>query len=84
MDQPWVWGLVMKPVIGIIVFVVVFAVPILLVRLLRPIFPAGRLKDVLFRERGGHSAAGRADAEHGVFDNPPLLGRERGQDSTRL
>lgn len=84
MDQPWALGLLLKPVIGILVFVVVFAIPILLVRILRPVFPNGRIKDFLFRERGGHSTAAGPNAEHGVLNDPPLLGRERSKDSTRL
>ncbi len=84
MDQPWALGLLLKPVVGVLIFVVVFAIPILLVRVLRTLFPNGRIKDFLFRERGGHSAAARADAEHGVLNDSPLLGREHGKDSTRL
>ncbi len=58
------WGMLLRPLIGICILVVVFGVPILLVRLLRPIFPNGRVKDALFRERGGESASARPDAEH--------------------
>lgn len=84
MDQPWALGLLLKPVLGVLIFVVVFAIPILLVRVLRPLFPNGRLKDFLFRERGGHSTAASTDAEHSVLNDPPLLSRERSEDSTRL
>ena len=84
MDQPFVWGLLLKPFIGLLLLAGVFGVPILLVRLLRPIFPEGKLKDLLFRERGTDSAASSTDAEQRVFNDPPLIGRESGQDSTRL
>lgn len=84
MDQPFAIGLLLKPVIGLIVLAVVFGIPILLVRLIRPIFPSGRLKDVLFRERGGDGPALRPDSKQGVLDNPPLLRREHAEDAPRF
>lgn len=66
------WGMLLRPLIGIGILIVVFGVPILLVRLLRPVFPAGRLKDFLFRERGGHSASAASDPADRVIDLHPL------------
>lgn len=85
MDQPFVWGLVLKPVIGVVILVVVFLVPILLVKLLRPMFPEGKIKDVLFRERPSNpDASGLADSEQRILDDTTFIGRETGKDSARL
>lgn len=35
----WGWALLLKPFIGIAVLAVVFGLPMLLVKLLRPLFP---------------------------------------------
>lgn len=66
------WGMLLRPLIGLGILIVVFGVPILLVRLLRPVFPKGRLKDVLFRERGSHRASPASDSADRVIDLKPL------------
>lgn len=82
--EPWVLALVLKPFAGLVVFAVLFGIPILLVRLLRPIFPEGRLKDVLFRERGSERAGLPPDPRQQPLDNVPLIRGERIEDSSRL
>ena len=69
--------MLLRPLIGLVVLAVVFGIPILLVRLLRPIFPSGKLKDVLFRERGGERASPASDAADSKIDLHPLPGRQR-------
>ena len=76
----WGWALLLKPFIGIAVLAVVFGLPMLLVWLLRPLFPAGRLKDVLFRERGGERPSRPADTGHGVLNDATLIRRESRDD----
>lgn len=82
--QGWLWALVLKPIAAVVVFAVVFGVPVLLVYLLRPLFPEGRLKRWLFRERGGHGASGRAYADKSVLDHAPIVSRQRGDDRPSL
>lgn len=69
----WGWALLLKPFVGIVIFAVVFGVPMLLVWLLRPVFPRGRIKDFLFRERGGQRAGRAANAGKRVLDDVPLI-----------
>lgn len=69
------WGMLLRPLIGLAILIAVFGVPILLARLLRPYFPEGRLKNVLFRERGGQSASPARDPTDRVIDLHPLPGR---------
>ena len=76
----WGWALLLKPFIGIAFLAVVFGLPMLLVKLLRPLFPEGWLKDVLFRERGGQRPSRPADAGHRVLDDVALIGRETRDD----
>ncbi len=66
--ESWAWALVLKPIAAVVVFAVVFGVPILLVYLLRPLFPEGRVKDFLFRERGGQRASRAADSSKRLLD----------------
>lgn len=76
----WGWALLLKPLAAIGVFAVVFGVPMLLARLLRPVFPKGRLKNYLFRERGGQSASRSADAGQDALHRVTLIGRESPND----
>lgn len=69
----WGWALLLKPFVGITIFAVVFGVPMLLVWLLRPMFPKGRLKDFLFRERGAKRAGRAADPGKRVLNDAPLI-----------
>ena len=72
----WGWALLLKPVIGVVVIAAIFGVPMLLAILLRPLFPAGRLKDFLFRERGGERPGRAADSGQRVLNDATLVGRE--------
>ena len=69
----WGWALLLKPFIGLLVLAVVFGIPMLLARLLRPVFPRGRLKEFLFRERGGQRPGRSTNPGDGVLDNVPLI-----------
>lgn len=83
MDSWWV-VLLAKPFIAIGVFAVLFGIPIVLTWLLRPLFPAGRLKDFLFRERGTHRASAAPDAGQGGFNNVPIIRGELCEDRPSL
>lgn len=72
----WGWALLLKPFIGLLVLAVVFGIPMLIVKLLRPAFPRGRVKDFLFRERGGQRASRASDTRNGVLDSVTLVSRE--------
>ena len=81
----WFLALLLKPFLGIIQLAVVFGTPILLVKLLRPLFPEGRLKDVLFREYGdSQGTSPTPDLRQHVLNDVPLIHGERVEDSTRL
>lgn len=80
----WTWALLFKPIAAILVFAVVFGIPILLAKALRPLFPEGRLKDWLFRERGTDSASGSASPTQGVLDKPAVTVRQVGEDRSGL
>lgn len=82
--QSWEWALLLKPFAGLVVFAVLFGLPILIVRLLRPVFPAGRLKDWLFRQRGTHGAGTAASAGDSSLDGSPVIRGEIGQDGAGL
>lgn len=69
----WGWVLLLKPLIGLGIFAVVFGIPMLLTWLLRPLFPEGKLKRVLFGERGGQRPRGGPDPRNGVLDDAPLI-----------
>ena len=71
--ESWGWALLLKPFVGLAIFAAVFGVPMLLVWLLRPVFPRGRLKDFLFRERGTQRPGRAADASKRVLNNTPLI-----------
>ena len=81
----WFLALLLKPFLGIIQLAVVFGTPILLVKLLRPLFTEGRLKDVLFREYGDSQGTSPTPVlrKH-VLNVVPLIHGERVVDSTRL
>lgn len=80
----WAWGLLIKPLAAILVIAVVIVLPILLAKMLRPLFPEGRLKEWLFRNRGGDSASSSADTTQCVLDNPAITVRQVGEDRPRL
>ena len=81
----WGWALVLKPFAAILIIAVVFVVPWLLVeKVLRPIFPKGRLKDVLFGERGRQDASSPADPHKRALDHAPVVSRERNEDRAGL
>lgn len=83
MDAWWV-VLLMKPFAAIIVFAVLFGIPIALTWLLRPLFPEGRVKDFLFRERGAHGSGTAADSGQGGFDDATVIRGELCEDRPRL
>lgn len=60
----WAFALLLKPVLGALLVLFVFVIPIWLCRkFLKPIFPEGRIKEYLFREsvdEGGTGSAGSA------------------------
>lgn len=80
----WVVTLLVKPFVALLLFCVVFALPIVLVRAMQPYFPGGRLKDFLFRERGANSSSRPAHARERVLDQPAITGRKVGEDRPRL
>lgn len=80
----WTWALLFKPVAAILVVAVVIGLPILLAKALRPLFPEGRLKEWLFRNRGSDSTSSTANPAQRVLDNPAVTVRKVGEDRTGL
>lgn len=82
--EAWVLALLTKPLAAILVIVVIGVLPAILVRMLRPVFPSGRLKDWLFRDRGSNRAAGATDTTQGVLNKPAVTVRQVGEDRPSL
>lgn len=62
----WAFALLLKPVLGALLVLFVFVIPIWFCRkVLKPIFPEGKLKDELFREAVDES---RANSTSGAAD----------------
>lgn len=82
--EPWALALLMKPVGVLLCFVLIVVIPAGLVYLLRPLFPEGRVKDFLFRERGRQRAQGSAGTGDGGFDDAPIRSGDASEDRPRL
>lgn len=80
----WTLALLIKPLGVLLWFVVIVVVPVALVALLRPLFPEGRVKDFLFRERGRHRAQAATGAGDGQFNSPTVSGRDGGENRAGL
>ncbi len=75
----WTWALLFKPFIGIVLFVAVFGGAWLIAKLLKPLFPACRLKDELFRESRAERPSAATDAGNGRFDDASIIGGQAGK-----
>lgn len=59
----WALALLLKPILGGLLVLFVFVIPIWFCRkVLKPIFPEGKLKDELFRESVDEGGTGRASS----------------------
>ena len=79
MTGTWL-GLLLKPILGLLIVVGVFGTAILLTKLLRPIFPKGRLKEWLFRDRGSHDSGKPTTPANGRQDDLPVIRWDSRQD----
>lgn len=84
MDQPVWWALLLKPFIGIVFVAFLLFGSNFIARLIYAVMPRGKVRDYLFQGWKGGRTARRTDAEQRVLNDPPLLNRESGKDSTRL
>lgn len=84
MSQNFWLAFVLKPFLGIAWLAILWYVPHFIAWLLRFVIPDGRFKELLFDGWNGRRSASRADAEQGVFNDPPLIGRELPKDASRL
>lgn len=71
--EPWAWALLLKPMAFVLLAVAYYFTVVKGVRALERLFPAGRLKDFLFRERGRPEA--------GTASTPPLQALLHGETS---
>lgn len=77
-------ALLAKPLGILFCFVVVVVIPVALVALLRPLFPEGRVKDFLFRERGRHRTQAAAGTGDGGLDSAAVSSRDTGENRAGL
>lgn len=71
----WLFGLVLKPFIGITILAVLYFGARWIAWLLWWVIPRGRVKDYLFRGWRGH-ARSTADLHKRVLHDPRLISRE--------
>lgn len=69
----WGWALLLKPILGLAMLAFVFGTAWILARLLRPIFPNGKLKDLLFDDGRQSSAAESACPGQDRLDCPAII-----------
>lgn len=74
--EGWGWALLLKPLGVLFWFALVVVIPVALVAILRPLFPEGRVKDFLFRERGRHRTSGAAGSGDSRLDHTPVSSRD--------
>ncbi len=77
--ESWSWALLLKPFIGVALFVAVFGCAWLLARLLKPLFPSGRLKDELFRESRTERTGTATDTRESRFDDATIIDGQTGK-----
>jgi hypothetical protein len=82
----WLWGLLLKPLLGIAFLAALFGLSRILKIGLKAVFPEGRVKEYLFRGDvpGADIASHDASASHGGFDDPAITGRKAGENPPRL
>lgn len=82
--QGWAWALLLKWVIAIALFAVVFGGARLLMLAMRRFVPDGWVKRWLFSDSWGKSPEGAASAAEGRLDDAPLLHGDAREDRSRL